>query len=290
MKKFVPLVLILAACSRIPLTKNEVLSLKKTSFDELELNMASEPSNLRIDVIRQYTTTYVDETTSYEETVAYHPLGLNLGHGLFYDMNGNLSFRIDQLLNFSPGEPFEIRKSIGTRNQTAFTQYVYKNDHYSRINLPKGNFKTLYEKFTYADSSVFMKRKNLLYAISQTDTSIAYYFRDRQPLGIYKLDQNRYYSVQKKSIRKYTSYDGLITLDRNFTIQLSADKNYILINTPNRTRQNKKPKLYMTRNENKIVVYSYSFVGKKIEITENGLKVTGNYTRPVKYEKIKKKI
>ena len=71
--------------------------MKKTSFHNMELSPGQEHNELRIDVIRQVTETYVDGTTTYYEDVPYHSVGLDLSNGLFYDMNGNLSFRLDYL-------------------------------------------------------------------------------------------------------------------------------------------------------------------------------------------------
>ncbi len=290
MKKHILFILVLTSCSRFPLTRNEVLSMKSIGFNEPELKMDYEPTNLRIDVFRQHTTNYINETIIYEEPVDYHPLGFNMGNGLFYDMNGNLSFRIDHLLDFSTDEPFEIRLNNWPNNQKAITQFVYKNNEFSKIAIHQRNFKSLFEKVSIPDSAVIIKKNNFYYAISQTDTSIAYYFRERKPLKIYKLDQNRYYRARKRGNRKYTNYDGVVTLGRTFTIQLSEDRNYIFINTPNRTKQNKKPILYIRRDAGKIVVYTNTFRGTRIELKENGLIVSGHNTRPVQYEKIKKSL
>ena len=71
----------------------------------MELSPGQEHNELRIDVVRQVRETYVDGSTTYYEDVPYHPLGLDLGNSLFYDMHENLSFRLDYLLDINPKEP-----------------------------------------------------------------------------------------------------------------------------------------------------------------------------------------
>ena len=106
---FIILILLALGCST---TSNisEIKELSKTRFDSLSIQPDVELYDLRIDIIRQTTQNRVNDSTTLNEVVPYNFLGFNLGNGLFYDLNDNLSLRIDYLLNVDTKNDFEIEK------------------------------------------------------------------------------------------------------------------------------------------------------------------------------------
>lgn len=94
-----------------PPADSENLSKKKTStFQQLELNVAYELEELRVDLIRQEETTSDGDGNSTTEDVDYHPLGFDLGNGLFYDLNGNLALRLKHLFDLDGQEEFSLKR------------------------------------------------------------------------------------------------------------------------------------------------------------------------------------
>jgi hypothetical protein len=93
---------------------------------ELHLNMGVEPSGLRIDVHRNYTTEQTTDsegkTVSNEVPVDYHPLGVYLSDVLFFDLNRNLCLVVPRLFKIEPGADYEIAEvRPGLFNDSRFT-------------------------------------------------------------------------------------------------------------------------------------------------------------------------
>ena len=102
------LVVFCSACSTLNIT--EIKNLEKKDFDSMKLKPEIEPNDLRIDIIRQTHDNRVNDSTTETAYTPYHPLGFDLGNGLFYDLCGNLSLRIDYLLNYSWEHDFVIER------------------------------------------------------------------------------------------------------------------------------------------------------------------------------------
>ncbi|NRB51667.1 MAG: hypothetical protein HRU41_28600 [Saprospiraceae bacterium] len=83
---------------------------KATFFQQLELNVAYELEELRVDIIRKETTSADGDGNSTTEDVPYHPLGFDLGNGLFYDLNGNLALRLKHLFDLDGRNEFSLKR------------------------------------------------------------------------------------------------------------------------------------------------------------------------------------
>ncbi|NET34777.1 MAG: hypothetical protein F6K19_22585 [Cyanothece sp. SIO1E1] len=83
---------------------------KAATFQQLELNVAYELEELRVDVIRKESTSSDPDGNSTTEDVPYHPLGFDLGNGLFYDLNGNLALRLKHLFDLDGQEEFSLKR------------------------------------------------------------------------------------------------------------------------------------------------------------------------------------
>lgn len=272
-----------SACAS--LNVREIKSMKKTYFQNMGLIPSQEHNELRIDVIRQVRETYVDGTTTYYEDVPYHPLGLDLGNGLFYDMNGNLSFRLDFLLEFDPDQPFEVNKNIRPETENNIIRYTYNDMALSITRLPQKYPKVLYHNEVFGDSTVFMRKDRFRYAIFNTDSSFCYAYRNKKPLQICKIDKNNYYTFRRKKLREFQDIDHL-KLGKTFYVHLSDDKSTITVNSPWRERNNKNPLMNIQKDDNTIFIYSKNYKGRKIEFTKNGLYVTGPGFKPILYKLI----
>ncbi len=99
-----------------PTESKEPFSNTASTFQQLELNPAYELEELRIDIIRREETTSDGDGNSSSEKVDYHPLGFDLGNGLFYDLNGNLALRLKHLFDLDGQDDFTVKR-IGNLQQ-----------------------------------------------------------------------------------------------------------------------------------------------------------------------------
>jgi len=83
---------------------------KQQTFSELDLQIAYELEELRLDIIRQETSSSDADGNTTSEKVDYHPLGFDLGNGLFYDLNDNLSLRVKHLFALDGEDNFAIKR------------------------------------------------------------------------------------------------------------------------------------------------------------------------------------
>ncbi len=127
---FILLTILWMKCAKLDI--HDIHHSKSVSFDGMLLKPDHEPNDLRIDVVRQKTTSNSTDaeghTTISESNVDYHPMGFDLSNGLFYDLHGNLSLRIDKLLNVKEGSAFEIRNSSGRKMNRPYRLYSFERD------------------------------------------------------------------------------------------------------------------------------------------------------------------
>lgn len=275
-------IIVFSSCKS--LNVRAIKSMKKVNFQEMQLSPGFEPNELRIDVVRQITETYVDETTIIYDAVPYHPLGFDLGNGLFYDMNGNLSFRLDQLLEFNPEKPFELSRNVRPENENNLMLHTFNNESLSIARLPRGKSRIAYHKKYHENSTAFLKKDRFRYSIFKTDSSLSYTFRNNKPLQIIKADEDNYYTFRRKRLREFSNSDQHLILGKVFSIRLSEDKKTITINSPSRDRNHKKPRITIQKNKQSIYVYSKRYKGTKLELTDYGILLTGTNVIPTLYQ------
>lgn len=275
-------ILIVSSCKKLDI--HEIKSIEKSPFDDLQLFPDYESNELRIDIIRRITVFYIDEDTYTEEPVPYHPAGLNLGNGLFYDLNGNLSLRIDYLLNFSADQSFEIKKNINPSNIKHRFLYTYINDGLTITRQSKNTSKHQYHVERSVDSTAFLFRNRLLYSIINSDTSMLYRRKNKRPIGIYKLEEGKFYIGKNKKNRAYQLNNNSLSLAKDYLIHLSTDKKSIIINSRSRILKSKNPLFTIEKNKDLLFIYNSKHRGKRIEFIDQGLQATGTGLETIKFE------
>ena len=112
MKKIYHLFGLLFLCSACATLNKAVVSnpVNREGLEELQLLAGYDVYQLRVDLIRQVTTNYSGNNSYQTTPVPYHYLGVNLGNGLFYDANRNLSLNLDQLPELKQLKDFTITK------------------------------------------------------------------------------------------------------------------------------------------------------------------------------------
>lgn len=118
--------LLLAGCVLPVAFQQDELDQLTHTFEPLQLVPAYETLDWRYDIIRQETCETNSEGDSYTENVPYHPLGFDLGNGLFIDVSDNLALRIDQLLSHS-GPSLTGLQMIRRRNDRRQDTTIFRN-------------------------------------------------------------------------------------------------------------------------------------------------------------------
>lgn len=274
---FILLILIIIGCST---TSNisDIQNLSKIRFDSLTIQPDIELYNLRIDIIRQTTEEWVNDSTTTTNAVPYNFLGFNLGNGLFYDLNDNLSLRVDYLLNIDTKNDFEIAKiyskSKWNRNfksqQGKFSiEYPDKKKMYDILQI--NNFK---------DSLSISYRNKHQYSIVTSD-SLTELISTKGVLDrIHKKDKNSYYQKRKKRVDEYNLLDKVIILDDKYKIK--QNENGDIIELFSIGKKGDYLRYRIIQDDKNIFIYDDKFYGKKI-IKENN-KFTLYYNDKIVYE------
>ncbi len=151
------IIIITSSCSTLNIA--EINKLNKQNFDNTKLNIDYDISNMRIDIIRQEDYDSDNVTTKRP----YHPLGFNLGNGIFVDMNYNISLLVLDLFKIHKKDTFLIIR----KNYNSFfrNDIIYKNIDINLSDIQKNLIPKIAKKNTkYTQFSVektgFIKNKN----------------------------------------------------------------------------------------------------------------------------------
>lgn len=265
----VVLMLFCSACSTLNIA--EINNLEKESFQSLMLKPDAEPGSLRIDLLRQTETQMINDSTIVTEELPYHPMGFNLGNDLFYDLNNNLSIRLDLLLNFSGTKEFELQYIPRPGKNKGRINYLFRNDSMMVSYPPRQKKHYRYQQISNADSTAYRYKNRLSYAIVKTDSSLIYRGKRRKWKEIIQLDTNRFCLSKKRRRDTYEIKDGQIRLDNDYLISLSNDAKTLEIRKQGRR---KSYILYsMVKSADKLFIFNRNYIGKKIEYTDRDLKI-----------------
>ena len=273
--------ILISSCATLNI--NEIRNLEKTEFDSLTLIPDWEANNLRIDLIRQTYEEDVNDSTTESKKTPYHPIGFNLGNGLFYDLNKNLCLRLDYILDFSEENSFEIQKTTRPVNKRKFIIYQFLNDSLLVRYPPRKKAHYRYHRITYSDSLVYMYKKRLKYAVIRKDSALIYSGKKRKWDVIHKIDDNNYYLNKKWRKENYQIKDNSIVLEHNYVVSLLNDNSRIEIKS---YRKNGKGRILYTleRDPEKLFIYNKYYSGLRIEKDGNNILIYRNNTLLGKYE------
>lgn len=267
--------------------KSDITKLQKAQFKELSISPSYEANNFRIDLIRQTKSEQLNDSTTETIDTPYHPMGFDLGNGLFFDLNNNLCLRIDYLLNFSAEDDFELLKI--RRPQRNKSKVLYQFSHGSLIVFfpPARMPHYRYHLLQSADKISFYHKKHLNYQITDKGTSIVYGRKKRKWDAIYPVNQDSFYiNKDRKNNRVFIS-DNEISLANRFIISLDNNKQTIQIK---QKRVFRKPKLLITieKDNNSIYIYDKHYQGRKIILDNKSLTIFPNKKPSLKFELINK--
>jgi hypothetical protein len=277
-------ILFVICCSCTALNVNEIENLVKAGFEPLTLKPGKETNNLRIDIIRQTYTDNVNDSVKETKDTPYHPLGFDLGNGLFYDLNKNLTFRLDYLMDYSSESNFEIHKIRRPGKNRGMFVYRFKNDSLTVSYPPGKKAHEYYHRKVYADSISYLKRNRMLYAIVETDTSMIYSGKRRKWDIIHKLDENHYFVNKKSKTGNFQIVGNELYLENKFRVCLTNQNLTLEVKSGGKKRNRV---LYtIERSKDAIYIYNKHYAGNKIELDKYKILIYSNKTFITEYDQV----
>ncbi|MEM1323954.1 MAG: hypothetical protein AAGG75_27080 [Bacteroidota bacterium] len=275
--------IILSGCAR--LNKQEIQSLRSTKVSPLALQPSYHLDEFRLDVIRQTTEDCPNDGIRSESDVPYHPMGFDLGNGLFFDMNRNLSFRVDQLFDINEDEDYVIEVKRGRR-----VSYRTKKDDevcHQRNGFLGIKSNQCSRSEQRSDALRVFQNGRFRYEITTDDQTMYYARRSKKPIwSITQKDKDQYNIRWRKRKRKrhYRIEENTIVLDNHYRLVHNEPDNSIAIY---RIGWKQDFLLYtIKKGKNKIMVYNTSNRGFKIELYNNQMQVFDNQHLQYEFKKL----
>ena len=255
---------------------SEIQGLQRKKFYPLHFAPSYEASDLRIDIIRQtITDTYSDSSGAHSETrnVPYQTMGFDLGNGLFFDLNKNLSLRLDTILGINDQSDFtiDIANYHGTGRRSV--EYRMKNDSLT-VSYPPRNK----EHFRHAasgspDSLVFKYRGRRPFVISRDGNDEIYRNGRRRVTISLQSSTGDYFLVRKNRKKTYHRSANELYLEKYYRVRLNDDRTVLEIRSG---RGNHRLILSMIKSGDSIYIFDKRFRGLKIRKGKNSTELYRN--------------
>jgi hypothetical protein len=267
------ILLIIVSSSCATLNQANFRSMRPTRFEPLTLEPALEANELRVDLIRQSESVKVNDTTSEDRDTPYHPLGFDLGNGMFFDLNGNLSFRLDELLGVSDQDCWSAMET--NRRKLRWPNQIYSFcDGYLTVRYPRNQREwELNHQATEGNTISVMYRNRLKYAVEFNDRDVVYRGRRRILETIHQDGEGQYYLKKGWWREHYRLVGDRLFLDRDYIIERTNDNRTLKIIKPgwfSRTLHT------IEKSNDQIYIYDRNFRGIRIDFSENGISVYHN--------------
>jgi len=268
----IPILTLLILCSSCAtLNVADIRNLDRTEFEPLKLKPDFEIHELRLDLIRQTYEHTVNDSTRETLDSPYHPLGFDLGNGLFYDLNENLCFRLDYLLGFSDQDCFDIKR-IDRRNRKRPGCVYSFCDNTLTLTYPPGRIKHYQYHWVTNGGTTSVKRRNrILYEIKEDGSSVIYGKKRRKYDTIQRVDKNHYYLNHNKRREKYQLEENRVYLENDYIIELADQNRKIKIIRHGLFRDH--TQYTIEKSMDKLYIYGRNFSGRKIEFSDDGIAV-----------------
>ncbi len=238
---------------------------KARTINPLKLEPSTELLFLRQDIIRQTYEECVDDSTTETKKVDYHPMGFDLGNGLFYDFNKNLSLRLDALLGLQGEADFTI-KMISASLFGDKIDYKIKSgmdicDQW--INLAGNEKRRCLTVKTVADTTMVYRDNDLYYSIKNGGGELVYLNRRGSPIKkMEQLEPGYFREEGFWSDAEYQIVNDSVRLDNDLLITLSEDGSLAEIYNKSWGRYYLNCKIIFTEQE--IVIFDRRHYGSKI--------------------------
>jgi hypothetical protein len=275
--------LLCISCATINI--DEIRDLHRTEFSQVELKPGYEINNLRIDLIRKNFTENINDSVTETKDSPYHPLGFDLGNGLFYDMNENLCLKLDFLLKFTADKNFEIHESYRANPKRGIIVYRFCNDTF-KVNYMYGkNLHYRYHLVPDANGFSVKYNRRTKYSMAFTDTSAIYREHMSKPRIIQQTGKDQYDLNTRRRKDHFRKTGSEIFLNNHYVVSLSTDKLSLEIKNPHKKKNNT---LYtVVKSDNRIFVYNKRYSGTKIETNNDTILLYRNSILLTKFELVK---
>ncbi|MGD1892731.1 MAG: hypothetical protein ACFB15_19360 [Cyclobacteriaceae bacterium] len=259
---FLGLILLSSACATLNRTTVSDPN-KRDGLQELQLSTGYDVYGLRIDLIRQVTT----DGDGNSCPMPYHYLGVNLGNGLFYDANNNLTLNLDQLPELRQVEDFTIRKR--ERGRWNRIETYRKHDQLfsrERNGLLSSNTEAYLGESTIVVDEGFLSSKQ---TIQIGENSIEY----KGGLAKATLTEHSDHILLKEFLHRddYRQQENRIYLERDY---LEEDRGNVIEIT--QIRGLVRPSYYFIKVDNSYYFFNQRYRGVKITISGSEVLVEDN--------------
>ncbi len=272
--KLLPAILLLLTTSCATLDMTGLQQGSREPFEALRLNPSLEATELRIDIIRNQESYQVND--SVEETIntPYHPVGFDLGNGMFFDLEGNLSFRLEDLLQLRGKPCYSLSQTSRKKQRRADQIFTFCNGELT-VKYPPGHREhdVLRMEFRGNSTEIFY-RNHLTYGVDFYEDKIVYRGKRRKWDTMHKSDDQHYYRKRLFWREDYQLKNDRLYLGRNLIIGLDDQNRKIRV-----MRQglfSTRTMLTIEKSGNHLYLIEKRNRGKRIEFTESGLKVYQN--------------
>lgn len=253
-----------------------------TSFKAIPLNIKLEPDyelfNFRIDIIRE--TKSVEDTDSTEKTVSeeYSELGFNLGNALFCDLNGNISLRIDQILDIDDRSDFSLLVENYPFRAKHKNFYRYKDRIFSTKRKSRHNYRNLFS-LDLSDYSIDKLYKNRYwYTIVRNEEGLFKKRKKRTLKAIYNTDINHYKTSKRKYLgTQYYMENDMIHLNLPVVVSMNENQKAIELRYGSKRRKTK-PYRTILMNDSEIIIFDRNNRGTYIHYSNEMIEIF-NYRR-----------
>ncbi len=153
---FLLAVLVFSSCYTPIYDAQTLQELPRQEPSPLELSASFELFNWRYDIIRQQECVEDSDGDTSSEDVDYHPIGFDLGNGLFFDLNDNLSLRIDWLLGIDYTQNGDYAKlTYHSSHHRLVRELDLTPDHFqTKIIRPNGRSNSFQTAYTINENEV----------------------------------------------------------------------------------------------------------------------------------------
>lgn len=260
----------LASCTT--LNQADIQRLEPTAFEPLTLRPNYELYDFRMDIIRQQESQMVDSTMDTSDT-PYHRLGFDLGNGLFFDLNENLSFDLLTLMEVDSHGELSVLQSF-KKNGLTWKKLVVNSDNWCVEQQRLFKQKRCYD-LERADNELKVFRKDRLrYSIlNEPDTVQLFNRQGKVRDQLVRIDEHTFLEGTRRRRDEFALKDQLVNLD-NYRVALTRSGREIQIL---RRRKRTDKLLYrIIRDANTIYVFNSLYRGYKVILGDEHLSVFSN--------------
>jgi len=258
-----------SACAT--LNKAEIKNSDRVEFEPLRLKPGIETTDLRLDLIRDDYVEKVNDSASKTVDEPYHPLGFDLGNGIFYDLNENLCFRLDELMGVAGEDCYSLKKNIRVNKKRADYIYSFCHDTLTVIYPPWKREHYVNHRISYDGTTEVMFRNRFLYAVDLEDNKSVYRGKRRNRDVIERVDENHYY--QRQGFRKdhFELHGNQVLLKRDYIIELKDGNKRIEILRPGMFGN--RILFTLEQNRDNLYIYDRRYSGRRIHFTDEGISI-----------------